>query len=76
MVTMPLRDGPDRRSAAALTDGDHAAGSASPLSAATGPAAQGQADGLHRPSGRIPRRAGDNPINHHVAGAKRKAPRA
>jgi hypothetical protein len=32
---------------------------ASPLSAATGPAAQDQADGLHRLSGRIPRRRED-----------------
>jgi len=32
---------------------------ASPLSAATGPAAQGQADGLNRLSGRIPRRRED-----------------
>jgi hypothetical protein len=38
---------------------------ASPLSAAPGPAAQGQADGLHRLSGRIPPQAGGHPIDHH-----------
>ena len=41
---------------------------AEPLSAAAGPAPQGQADGLIRLSGRIPARRG-HPINHHVAGA-------
>ena len=41
---------------------------AEPLSAAAGPAPQGQADGLIRLSGRIPAGRG-HPINHHVAGA-------
>src|SRR6476660_1852592 len=41
---------------------------ASPLSAAPGPAAQGQADGLNRLSGRIPPQAGGRPIDHLVAG--------
>ena len=41
---------------------------ASPLSAAPGPAAQGQADGLYRLSGRVPPQAGGRPIDHHVAG--------
>ena len=38
---------------------DREASSASPLSAAPGPAAQGRADGLYRLSGRIPRRRED-----------------
>ena len=72
-VTSPvIAPAPAGHTAAVLTRwGPPRPAPAEPLSAAAGPAPQGQADGLIRLSGRIPAGRG-HPINHHVAGAAPK----
>src|SRR5712692_6635688 len=76
MVTSPVTRQPRAGHTAAVITrwGPPRPAPAKPLSAATRPAAQGQADGLIRLSGRIPAGRG-HPINYHVAGAARRAPR-